>query len=135
MKNSHAPRSTLRQTLLALLLLITVALTAWSSTLWEGSLTTVNNTTVLTSSNTVAAVSIQGGNYVISYSGMNVGSNLTVNLQQSLDGTNFGTVASWTPSATNASTVPWTVGGLQLNVWQRFQIVTVGSIGVGILQP
>jgi len=125
----------LRSTLLGLALLATVAITAWSSTLWEGSLTTVNNTTAYSTSNTVTSVSLSAGNYVISDGGVGAGSNLTVNLQWSFDGTNFGTVATWSPSATNSETVPWNIGTLAPQVWQRFQIIAVGSIGVGILQP
>jgi hypothetical protein len=107
-----------------------------ASTLWYGSLTTVNNTTAYSPTNSFpVSLNASAGNYLISDGGLTALTALAVNMQLSLDSNNWLTVASWTPSVTNSGTFSWSPGVLSQTVYQRFQFVTTNSVGVGVLQP
>ena len=123
----------LRLTVLCAILLLAVALNA--STLWFGTYITVNNTTSYSGTNALATPTLTPGNVQISDQGLTALPALAVNLQFSLDQTNWLTVAGWTPTATNAGTYPWSPGALTPTIYQRFQIVTTNSVNVNIYQP
>jgi len=121
--------------ILAALLLLTVAVTAWSSTLWEGSLTAVNNTTGYSATNQVGTLTINLSTLDISDGGLTALTALGVNFQLSFDQTNFLTETNFQCPSTNAGTYPWQIGTLTIPVYARFAFVTTNNVNVGVFQP
>jgi hypothetical protein len=93
---------------------------------------TVNGTT--NSPSAVACyVSIPPGSYDIQDGGMAATQALVINVQISVDNTNFLTVATWTPPTTNATSWKFNPSYATQPIYLRSQIVTTGAIPVGVL--
>ena len=95
-----------------------------------GSLASVNGTT-----NTVGTAAgtftLPGGYFLIQNGGISTTGALTANVQASFDNTNFTTVATYTPSATNATTDKFVPVFSPQTVYYRVQIVTTNAVNVG----
>jgi hypothetical protein len=100
------------------------------STTLIGSLVTVNGTS---NSVSVAAGSfaLPSGYFFIQNGGLASTQALTVNIQASMDNTNFVTVAVYTPSATNATTDRFTPSYAVQTIYFRAQAVTTNAVGLG----
>lgn len=69
--------------------------------------------------------------FAIQNSGLASTNELMVNLQASLDGSNFVTLATYQPAITNATNDSFILSA-SANVYLRAQTVTTNSVGVGI---
>lgn len=116
--------------LLALLFVVAVFLVHAATTTMIGSMTTVNGTT------NTAAVSLGNiypprGVFYIQNGGLASTNALLINVQLSIDGTNFYTVATYYPSVTNATTDAYAPTYSALPVYMRAQVVTTNAVQVG----
>lgn len=119
-------------TILAILLLASVAVT-WASTIVVGTLTTVNNTTAYSTTNTLPGFSPPAENYSITNAGLTATTALVINRQISVDGgTTWATVDTWSPAVTNPANVTWSTSPLVTNLLERLAIVTTNSVQLGI---
>jgi hypothetical protein len=94
-------------------------------------LQTVNNTT---SNSTGLAVGTYSGSgtFYIQNAGLTATNALKVNVQISADNTNFLTVATYWPAATNA-TVESYYPSFSAPLYVRAQVVTTNSVSVGVV--
>ena len=114
-------------------LILALAISAKASSVLLGGLTTVNNTTSNSTSVIVSSVTVPSQRLFVSHSGLTSINNLVGYAQVSLDGTNFVTVATYTPSSTNAETESVTMGSSSNAIYLRFSAVTTNSVGVGVI--
>jgi hypothetical protein len=112
--------------------LLAAVLILRSSSIFYGSLIQVNNTTSNLTSQTVGSFAIPPGTWNLTHGGLNTGTNaLASNLQISIDNTNFITVATLYPTATNAGTYALQpTYGLQ-PLYFRVQFVTTSNVYAG----
>ena len=102
-----------------------------SSYTFIGSLQTVNNTT--SNSTGLAVGSVSGsGTFWIQNAGLTATNAMKVNVQISADNTNFITVATYWPAATNATVESFYPTFTQPLYW-RAQVVTTNSVQVGVV--
>lgn len=113
----------------ALVTLIVLASRAANTTLL-GSMASVDGT-----SNSVATaigtVAYPRGTFLIQHGGLASTNALLVHVQMSLDNTNFVTVATYGPSATNATTETFSPAYSAATVYMRVQAVTTNAVDVG----
>ena len=102
------------------------------SSILVGSMATINNTTSNSVSVAAGTLTLPGGYFLIQNGGLTATNALVVNAQFSTDNTNFTTVATYYPTATNATTDKFFVSsaGLQ-TVYFRLSVVTTNSVQVG----
>jgi hypothetical protein len=117
----------LRSTILASLLLATVAVT-WASTLWVGSYTVVNNTTFDSPTNAAASY-----NYVAPamtfYLSNNLARTSDINIygDVSLDGINWTNAWSYSFPQTNAGTYTTNPGTIPMAIFGRIRVVDTNA--------
>ena len=116
------------------ILLVLAVVVVWNaragSTLILGSMTTVNGTTN-TAGTLIGSVYPPRGTFSIQNGGLSSTNELTVNVQLSIDGTNYFTVGTYIPSATNATTEAYTPTFTGVSIYMRAQVVTTGAVQVG----
>lgn len=114
--------------------LIGSVLTAFASTIIFGSLITVNNTTTNSPGVQLGAYPTVPMTVYVTNTGLTATTALTANWQVSIDNTNFLTVATFNPPATNAGTYTWNIAATNQPIYSRFQLVTTNSVTVGLTQ-
>lgn len=119
----------MKKLLIAVALFASVAAYAAPVTL-IGSLVNVNNATsnsaptTITYNPALSQFNIQNG-------GLTATNALVVNIQISIDQTNYVTIATYRPSATNATTETFYPGSTPVTVYMRAQAVTTNSVNLG----
>lgn len=111
-----------------------VAGLSFASSVLIGSLTTVNNTTANSASSQIGSFLASPGTFSITNNGLSATSALTVNLQWSIDNSNWTNVATFNPPSTNAATYQWAPQVSAQPFWQRIQVVTTNNVQVGVIQ-
>jgi hypothetical protein len=96
-----------------------------------GSLVTVNNATSNTVSVAVGTFTLPYGTVYIQNGGLTATNALQVNIQASMDNTNFVTVATYWPSRTNATTETFVPSYGVQTIYLRGQVITTNSVQVG----
>ena len=114
----------------AAFLLIAAAAQA-DSYMFMGSLVTVNNATSNSTALAVGTFSVPQGRFYIQNGGLTATNALRVNVQVSVDNTNFVTVATYWPSVTNAVTDSFSPAYSPQTIYLRAQAVTTNSVQVG----
>ncbi len=97
-----------------------------------GTLPSVNGTTN-SPSITNTTVTLQPGSFLISNGGLSNTNALRVNLQVSVDNTNFVNVATYGPSSTNATTDAFNPSYTNQTIYIRAQVVTTNAVNVGVI--
>lgn len=97
-----------------------------------GTLITVNNTTSNSAALAAGSFSMPAGAFLIQNAGLTATNALRVNLQVSVDNTNFVTVATYWPAATNATTERYSPSYSAQTIYLRAQAVTTNSVSVGL---
>lgn len=115
-------------------ILIGFSCTLLASTIIFGSLITVNNTTTNSPGTQLGSYPTVPMTVYVTNTGLTATTALTVNWQVSIDNTNFLTVASYNPTATNAGTYTWPIAATNQPIYSRFQLVTTNSVTVGLTQ-
>ena len=95
------------------------------------SLQTVTGTTN-TISTSVGVFPIAGKTLYIQNAGLATTNALAVSFQLSLDGTNFGPMTTYIPTATNAVTDTFAIPVTNLTVYARVQVFTTNAVNVGV---
>jgi hypothetical protein len=96
-----------------------------------GTLVTVNNTTSNSTAISVSPHPVYLSNFGFANNGLTDTNALQMNVQLSLDGTNFVTISSWKSSVTNAGAYGYTVTPTNWPVYMRVQSVTTNNVSVG----
>jgi len=96
-----------------------------------GSLVSVSNTTSNSAALAVGSFAVPQGRFFVSNGGLTATNALHVNVQVSVDGTNFVTVATYWPSSTNAVTDSFSPGYAAQTIYLRTQAVTTNAVSVG----
>ena len=96
-----------------------------------GSLATVDNTTENSPALAVGGFSLPRGVFLISHGTLTETNALRINIQVSLDGSNFITAATWWPARTNAWSVNFSPNYAAQTIWLRAQAVTTNAVQVG----
>ncbi len=97
-----------------------------------GSMQNVNGTA--NSTGLVAGtVNVPRGTFLISNGGLTQTNALLVNVQYSLDNTNWLTMATYGPSSTNSTTDTFIPAISPPNIYMRVQVVTTNSVSMGII--
>lgn len=96
-----------------------------------GTLITVDNTTSNSASLAAGSFSMPSGYFLIQNGGLTATNALRVNVQVSVDNTNFLTVATYYPSVTNAATDRYSPAYSAQTIYMRVQAVTTNSVEVG----
>lgn len=112
-------------------ILATATLTQAALTTILGDPVTVNGT-FNSSQVTIAGASVPQGTLYVYNGGLASTNALIAYRQVSLDGTNFVTVATYNPTATNSTTDTWSAANTNLNIYSRVQIVTTNAVSVGV---
>jgi len=102
-----------------------------SSYTFLGTLATVNNTTSNSTGLAISTLSGSGSIYVQN-GGLTATNALRVNVQLSVDNTNFVTVATYWPAATNATTELY-YPSFSTPLYLRTQAVTTNNVTVGVV--
>jgi hypothetical protein len=97
-----------------------------------GTLITVNNTTSNSAALAAGSFSMPSGVFLIQNAGLTATNALRVNIQVSVDNTNFVTVATYWPGATNATTERYSPSYSAQTIYLRAQAVTTNSVSVGL---
>ena len=114
------------------LIVIGIVLTVKAATyVIVGSLTTVNNTTNNTASIGVGTFYYPRGTFYITNTGTTSTQALTINIQASIDNSNFVTVATYNPSVTNAVQDTWQPNYAAQSIYFRAQVITTNSVTLG----
>lgn len=123
------------KTLTAMAVLLAILAVTWASRAGNytflGSMVTVNNTTSNSTALAVGTLSVPEGRFLIQNGGLTATNALRVNVQISIDNTNFLTVATYWPSVTNAATDVYMPSYSAQTVYIRAQAVTTNSVQVG----
>jgi len=96
-----------------------------------GSLTTLNNSTAISASNSVGSFSLPAFTLNVTNNGLSQTTDLKIIQRTSLDGTNWATNYVWNPPSTNAGTYQMACPAATLTVLQDFQAVTTNSVQFG----
>lgn len=96
-----------------------------------GSMATVNNTTSNTAAIAMGTLNYPGGTFYIQNAGLTATGALVINIQASLDNTNFLTIATYHPAATNATTELFSPSYSVQTIYMRAQVITTNSVSVG----
>lgn len=117
-------------------ILIVGLLLAWcvaraaSSYLFIGDLVTVNNTTNSTAAVNVGTFSPVRPTFYFQNAGLTATNALRVDVQLSLDATNWMTLATYHPAGTNATNEAFSPA-MVTTLYMRSQVVTTNSVQVG----
>ena len=114
-----------------LVLVAGVVLVRASSYTFIGALATVNNTTTNSTALAVGTFNMPVGTFLIQNGGLSSTNALLVNVQVSVDGTNFLTVATYRPTVTNAVTDTYVPSYSAQTIYIRAQAITTNSVQVG----
>jgi hypothetical protein len=117
--------------------LVTVSITR-ASQLWQGSYTSVTNTTIYSVTNAVITNNLALANLQISDLGLTNLTDLTNVCQLSIDGgAHWISVSTNQPTSTGAGTWLWTIGSVPIVISERIATTTTngGGISVNIYQP
>ena len=96
-----------------------------------GSLVTVNNTTAYSSTNACFTYNPTLQQFTIQHGALTATNALVLNIQCTVDQTNFVTAFTWYPSTTNAATEYIYAGAVPVTNYFRVQCVTTNSVQVG----
>lgn len=97
-----------------------------------GTLITVDNTTSNSTALAAGTFAMPAGYFLIQNAGLTETNALRVNVQVSVDNTNFLTVATYYPAATNAATERYSPSYSAQTIYIRAQAVTTNSVNVGV---
>jgi len=107
------------------------ALCAHAQTIIVGSLTTVNNTTAVSTTNVIGTVAIPRNVFTFQDNGgMATTNQLVFNVQVSVDTNSWITVASSSPTGTNAASWTFIPNYSAQPVLMRLQVVTTTNVAV-----
>ena len=96
-----------------------------------GSMVTVDNTTSNTAAITLGTFAYPRGTFYIQNGGLTATGALVINIQASVDDTNFITIATYRPAATNATTETYSPAYAAQTIYLRASVVTTNSVQVG----
>lgn len=96
-----------------------------------GSMVEVDDTTSNSVALAAGTFTMPSGYFLIQNGGLTATNMLHVNIQVSIDGTNFVTVATYWPSATNATTERFVPSYSLQTLYLRAQAVTSNTVTVG----
>ena len=96
-----------------------------------GSLVTVNNTTAYSSTNASFSYNPTLQQFTISHGALTATNALVLNIQSSVDQTNFVSSYVWYPTTTNAATEYIYAGSVPVTNYFRVQCTTTNSVQVG----
>ena len=125
----------MRKTIIAFGLVVVIVGSIWlaraTSYTFLGSLVPVNNTTSNSASLLIGTFNMPAGTFLIQNGGLTATNALRVNVQLSVDNTNWLTVSTYWPSATNATTETYIPSYAAQSIYIRAQAVTTNSVNVG----
>jgi hypothetical protein len=98
-----------------------------------GSLLTVNNTTTNSASVTLTeTAAVSAHTLFVQTAGMSNTNALSIAGQVSLDNTNWLTISTFVPAATNAGTVTWSTLATNMLLYGRVVVTTTNSVQLGV---
>jgi hypothetical protein len=100
-------------------------------TLLMGSLVTVNNTTSNSPAVTAFSYNPTLQQFSVTHGALTSTGALTLNIQATVDQTNYVTIGTWTPSYTNATTETFSGSSYAITNYIRVQAVTTNSVQIG----
>lgn len=127
----RATRIMMASLVLAAGVLAAASLRAGSHT-FLGTLVTVDNTTSNSVGFAAGSCRLPAGSFLVQNGGLTETNALVVNIQASIDNTNWLTVATYYPAATNATTEVYAPSYSAQTIYLRAQAVTTNSVDVGL---
>ena len=124
----------MKKLLAAFIVICATGLLLAGTSQFVGGLITVNNTTNVTGATAFGAFKcFPPASFAITNSGLTATNALRVNGQFSLDGSNWTTVVTYWPSATNATNEAWYPAAAAQTAYWRLQTITTNSVDLSIV--